>query len=178
MMENSSNFDYDGYDGVQTLQSTAHFANDPKTRTRSTRRTTSTSSVKAHKNHEASKTFIRITTSSTSSATPTHSDFLVAFAQMVNLSDPKLYNVSKDQLLTTPFGNICPSGNCVDDCKNMTRVFQAIPEGLDVDPLRYGRMEAQESNVALLSTCSNLEFAANFATAEENRSFTPYLLQQ
>ncbi|KXH45106.1 hypothetical protein CSIM01_01235 [Colletotrichum simmondsii] len=176
------------------VQSTAKFANTPAAPTKLTTSSTYTTSVQLTRPTikggssssekstctgtasilTSSTAAARSPTSSISSAEPAHTNAPAKFAQMVDRKDPMLYEVTEAQLLKTPFGDICPSGNCVDDCKNTTRVFQAIPQGLQVDPLRYGRMEAQMANVTLFSTCSNLEVSTNFATAEENVNFTPY----
>ncbi|KAK1702947.1 uncharacterized protein BDZ83DRAFT_773192 [Colletotrichum acutatum] len=157
------------------VENTAQIANNPGTWTKSTKTTTFTSRVTAHKTYEALKTSIRVTTSSASSSvTPVHYSASRRFIQMINRTNPVLYIVPEGQLLETSFRGICPSGNCVDDCKNMSRVFQAVPDGLNIDPLRYGRPETQVSNVTLFGTCSNLEFATKFAVAERNTDFTPY----
>ncbi|KAG7039980.1 hypothetical protein JMJ77_0010258 [Colletotrichum scovillei] len=184
---------YGGYGAFTPgVQSTAKFANTPAAPTKLTTSSTYTTSVQLTRPTieggssssekstctgtasilTSSTAAARSPTSRISSAEPAHTP--ARFAQMVDLQDPILYGVTEEQLLKTSFGDICPSGNCVDDCKNTTRVFQAIPQGLQVDPLRYGRMEDQKANVTLFSTCSNLEFSTNFATAEENVNFTPY----
>ncbi|UQC76592.1 uncharacterized protein CLUP02_18105 [Colletotrichum lupini] len=186
---------YGGYGAFTPgVKSTAKFANTPAAPTKLTTSSTYTTSVQltrptikggsisSEKSTCTATTSIltsntaaaRSPTSRISSAEPAHTNAPARFAQMVDHLDPMLYQVTEEQLLKTPFGDICPSGNCVDDCQNMTRVFQAIPQGLHVDPLRYGRMEAQKANVTLFSTCSNLEFSTNFATAEENDNFTSY----
>ncbi|KAK7443017.1 hypothetical protein Landi51_09220 [Colletotrichum acutatum] len=157
------------------VENTAQIANNPRTWTKSTKTMASMGRVTAHKTYEASKTSIRVTTSSASSSvTPVHHNASRRFIQMINRTNPVLYIVPEGQLLETSFRGICPSGNCVDDCKNMSRVFQAVPDGLNVDPLRYGRPETQVSNVTLFGTCSNLEFATKFAVAERNTDFTQY----
>ncbi|KAK1446931.1 hypothetical protein CCUS01_02490 [Colletotrichum cuscutae] len=73
-----------------------------------------------------------------------HNNAPAKFAQIIDHSEPMLYEVTEDQLLHTSFGDICPSGNY------------------------YSRQFLKAS------TQTNLEFSKDSATAEESVNFTPY----
>lgn len=112
--------------------------------------------------------------SSTSTAPAAYTPY--AFAQMIDNTPPDFfYQVTEDQLLSTPFDDLCPSGNCIADCKNVSRVFQGVPDGLKVEAELYGRLdENNRTDVTLFGTCSNLQYASIVAEAYENSTLGKY----
>ncbi|KAF6799432.1 hypothetical protein CMUS01_15654 [Colletotrichum musicola] len=112
--------------------------------------------------------------SSTSTALAAYTPY--AFAQMIDNTPPNFfYQVTDEQLLSTPFDDICPSGNCIADCKNVSRVFQGVPDGLKVEAEMYGRLDADnKADVTLFGTCSNLQYASMVAATHENSTFGNY----
>ncbi|KZL79429.1 hypothetical protein CI238_01330 [Colletotrichum incanum] len=160
-----------GYATPVGLASTAGFVNEPTaslssstTRTRSIPQTT------------VIPTTLKTATSTTPvSVTSTRLNAPSAFAQMVRASYPILYGVPKEQLLSTSFDDMCPLGNCISDCSNISRVFQAVPDGIIADPQQYGRLDSNmKSEVTLFSMCSNLDYASNLAEVEKSSSFATH----
>ncbi|KAF2738927.1 hypothetical protein EJ04DRAFT_560187 [Polyplosphaeria fusca] len=75
--------------------------------------------------------------------------------------------ISQKQFLATPFDQLCPSGNCIDDCGNNTRIFQAKPDHIDATVQDYGQPDASgKVNVTVFGLCTNLVSAA--AEAEDS----------
>ena len=69
----------------------------------------------------------------------------------------RVYNFYEDQILTAPFDQLCPSGNCINDCYNFTRLFQSVPDHIRIDPLKYGRQDGSNPpDVTFFGLCSNL----------------------
>jgi len=78
--------------------------------------------------------------------------------------------ISKEQFLAAPFVQLCPSGNCLKDCRNYTRIFQTVPYGMEATVQRYGQPDnSGKVNVTLFGLCTNLVSAARLAKAEENK---------
>ncbi len=63
--------------------------------------------------------------------------------------------ISNDDFLAAPFDKLCPSGDCIKDCQNMTRVFQALPSGIQTDRQTYGRKDG-DYPITLFGICTNL----------------------
>ena len=74
------------------------------------------------------------------------------FYQITNRS--QVYDFHEDQILTAPFDQLCPSGNCINDCYNFTRLFQFVPDHIQTDPWKYGRLNPPD--VTFFGLCSNL----------------------
>lgn len=166
-----------GYGTVPGLPSTAGFVNNPTTSSPSpessiwTRSAINYSTIKPILGYSLTS---KTSTAPPSSVTSTGPSKLSAFAQMVHGSNPVLYHVTNDQLLSTSFDDICPSGNCISDCSNISRVFQAVPDGINTDPQHYGRLDSKnKSEVTLFGTCSNLDYTTSLGKTGSFAAYFP-----
>ncbi|TQW00943.1 hypothetical protein IF1G_00874 [Cordyceps javanica] len=64
--------------------------------------------------------------------------------------------ISNDDFFSAPFREYCPSGDCMKDCQNMTRVFASLPGGVQSDARTYGRPRSKNA-VSLFGVCTNLD---------------------
>lgn len=74
----------------------------------------------------------------------------------------KITALSDHEFFSAPFKELCPSGDCVKDCKRLGRLFEGVPDGVDMDGSTYGRADSDE-RVTLFGICSNLARAAERA---------------
>ncbi|KAJ3493419.1 hypothetical protein NLG97_g4740 [Lecanicillium saksenae] len=77
--------------------------------------------------------------------------------EFIQIYDTKnLTVISNDDFFSAPFAEYCPSGDCMKDCQNMTRVFASIPSSVKSDARDYGRPKSNTS-VSLFGVCINLD---------------------
>lgn len=88
------------------------------------------------------------------------SDVVPNYVQIFD--DTKVSIIEDDEFRAANFFKLCPSQNCVHDCKNLTRVFQAVPDGVDIEPDKYGRPDA-ENSVTFFGVCTNLNRATGLS---------------
>ena len=113
--------------------------------------TTSSTEIPCDELRTASPQLDQGTRTKHSASTPTSlSDF--EFYQITNRSE--VYALQEDQILTAPFDQLCPSGNCINDCHNFTRLYQFVPDHIEIDPWKYGR--SNPPDVTFFGLCSNL----------------------
>ena len=69
--------------------------------------------------------------------------------------------------IAAPFARLCPSGNCIDDCHNYTRIFQAVPDDVEATVQGYGQPDKSgKVNVTVFGLCTNLVSANKLVTAK------------
>jgi hypothetical protein len=79
-------------------------------------------------------------------------------------------SISKEQFLAAPFARLCPSGNCIDDCRNYARIFQAVPDDVEATVRDYGQPDKSgKVNVTLFGLCTNLVSANKLVEAEGSK---------
>ncbi|PVH72563.1 hypothetical protein DL98DRAFT_610491 [Cadophora sp. DSE1049] len=86
--------------------------------------------------------------------------------------------ISETQFLAAPFAQLCPSKNCIDDCRNYTRIFQTVPDYVEATVHDYGQPDKSgKVNITVFGLCTNLVSAARLAKADGNQTvksfFTP-----
>jgi hypothetical protein len=82
--------------------------------------------------------------------------------------------INDEDFLAAPFDRLCPSGDCIMDCQNMTRVFQALPSGIQADRQTYGR-KGGNSSITLFGVCTNLGQASSIIpSSSQNKILEPF----
>jgi hypothetical protein len=80
-----------------------------------------------------------------------------------------LHSISKEKFLAAPFAQLCVSGNCIDDCNNHTRVFQAVPDGVQATVRGYGQPDKSgQVDVTFFGLCTNLVSASNLVNTQDS----------
>lgn len=88
---------------------------------------------------------------------PIDNDEYQDIKDFIQIYDTKnLTVISNDEFFSAPFDQYCPSGDCMKDCQNMTRVFASLPSSVKSDARDYGRPKSNAS-VSLFGICTNLE---------------------
>lgn len=99
---------------------------------------------------------------------------LASFIQIFDTSN--ITALSDDEFLAAPFNELCPSGDCVEDCRDLARLFQAVPDGVDAGASTYGR-PGSDQRVTLFSVCTNMARAASIvplsSAAESVKGYFP-----
>lgn len=76
-------------------------------------------------------------------------------------------SISEKQFLAAPFAQLCPSGNCIDDCRNRARIFQAVPDGVEATVQDYGQPDKSgKVNITVFGLCTNLVSAHKLVKAD------------
>jgi hypothetical protein len=76
-------------------------------------------------------------------------------------------SITKEQFLAAPFERLCPSLNCIHDCRNFTRIFQAVPDHIEATIQDYGQPDkGGKVNVTVFGLCTNLVSANDLVQAE------------
>lgn len=84
--------------------------------------------------------------------------------------------ISAEQFLAAPFAQLCPSRNCIEDCRNYTRIFQSVPDYVEATVHDYGQPDKSgKVNITVFGLCTNLVSAAKLADDSQTVKsfFTP-----
>ena len=104
------------------------------------------------------------------SYTPTEDQF---FCQ---LTKEDFRCVNSSQFAIQPFEQLCPSGDCWQDCQDLERLYSPVPSGIFAsDATAYGR----PPNITFWSLCAGLtniteSFQAGVAPEAEAATFQPF----
>lgn len=125
---------------------------------------TATTTTRSTNTDESTKTKSTHTTSTSIAA---------AFDELFN--GTQLYPVSENDFLAANFNELCPSHNCIEDCQDPGRLFQAVPDNITLSPDQYGNYEGSGLvPVTLFGLCSNLASATSFAYSSNNDSIKAF----
>lgn len=102
---------------------------------------------------------------SASPAVPSNQGF--AFLQIQGNAS---YKLGERHFLDAGFDNICPSKNCLDDCKNLTQVFLASSGMLNYNTAT----DAKDVPVSLFGICSNLANVTALVEDSDNATLKSY----
>lgn len=103
------------------------------------------------------------TTTATTTPTSTAAEAETTTYPYKQLQSAAIRPVTWATLAKTPFDALCPSGNCLEACKDFTRVFKSHPDGADA-----------AAPITLFGLCSNLGVVYRELYQQEN----PVLLPQ
>lgn len=82
----------------------------------------------------------------------------------------KLDSITPAQFLAAPFSKLCPSKDCIKDCHNWTRIFQAVLDGVNATVHSYGQPDPSgKVHVTVFGLCTNLVSANQLARARGDR---------
>lgn len=103
----------------------------------------------------------------TSSSGPISSpDSSFAYVQIYDSSSFVVF--PEGNLANASFDKLCPSGNCINDCQNLSRLFQAVPDGITKSAQEYGRPWSSDlPDVTFFGVCSNLANLSSIANSKQ-----------
>jgi hypothetical protein len=92
----------------------------------------------------------------------------IPFAYVQIYDSSSFFPFSADNLANASFDELCPSGNCINDCENLTRLFQAVPDGITESAQDYGRPRSSgPPDVTFFGVCSNLADLSSVANSKQ-----------
>lgn len=165
----TSNQDYGGYGDTGTQTSV------PIIDTRSSTVTSTTSTGFQPSTSEATDQSDQISSSSTSSTSYASQTSVIdyEYEKLSHVNEIVTLNIlGWDSVSKAPFGDLCPSGNCLEDCQDYGHVFQLQSENTNQGP-----------DFTLFGICSNLGmiygdlYQANDSVMQTMSSYFPHIDQ-